>query len=1225
MNPSEDKWKSLQASGGQATSKSNIAPQNLIQMTDYKRPTVVADVAVNKNGSPIKKVNNNVGQSITTMASTAAQTLGESLFSTGKNLYKFGKLVYDVNPLTQINPLTANYRYQAAQDAKRAYDSMVNTTETYKRSYERGNVTKEDYGKAVKNAQDAYIKASKRIISTEIPNSKEDIVNLVDGAITASSLGVFAAGKFGVQAGAKAAIGTTKKMVANRIALAEAAQTAKGFTVAQKSNLLKNAAPTMSEAMRINIDNAISAVPALNTSYNSLLRKMGTSETAKGFAKNVIIEVAFWSPMRRENIRFVQDTIDNFREQNWFADENKMGAIPSSVLLAGMLLEGGPIGWLYKNAGKAGSALKKASYGENEIFDLLNDSLVREAGMTGNIPAAIVRKIAQAKDPASKKLYETYAKQIIGTELKKGPAIRQADIMKDHIVDIWKKSGGDITKMTADDVVDNMFRHAEADNVLAEVRGLGISATAAKFSQQEVTQITNKIKVALRDAKIGPRKGADGKLMVEEAKKVARSIIAAEVDNGAYWAQSADIVNQLLNSIDNAKSLQNVKLSANTIDAFKEVSDRLISKAGKQKMKELGYVPIIAENASFVGRISPQEAQNIVLKSKYTPVDDVVFQQAATALPVFRTVGAALTRAGLGLDDSAALGYKLVRDNIVQNVDQSLNVKNGKQILNKLQQSLDTANENRFADLVPGNWSEIKKRTATDLRMMSNGQIIDALKGSGLVDNDKLTTKFASNLRKAIIDGHVSAPMQAIGLADALTSRAYKYTGNFYGTYARIQGALRYTYNPFFAVQEITETIIGSQAVKPGMVKGLGRGRDKTVKLLNDMGFFNNSTLASSEIGQSLMSTRFGEGAQDVYVGRVSAILNKTQKRTLADTVERIADSMGLSVEDALRMHGGMIEDLVRPIVQYPTTGALASNAAKMLNIAMFPSRYNLKVTNMAVKALAQAHPSVQMATVNKLWEFQNWIRTPQGIAWQQDNSTAIQFFKWVTPLGSIQWTFDTLSTAFGKGHQSLADFGVIGGLPFGVIGQILESQGLFTLNTPYVNPTTGDIYARKIPDSIKAKMASALMDLLGSVFTYPGATIGLTQVGLPSKSGMLRWMASVVALDTKYKDWKRVEYTPEDLPEYDKTRQEIWAERYSLESGQKNKYETADIAPTLQDVDTGFKTNTPQRSFNIPQGKILSSKELRELKNAQADAKAASKLASKKKKTTSFPGYLPR
>ena len=1222
MNPSEDKWKSLQASSTAPSQKSKIAPQNLIQMTGYKRPTDVADVAVTKTGTPVKKVDAGVGKSLLTMGSTAVETLGESLFSTAKNLYKFGKLSYDINPLTQINPLSINYKYQAGKEAKRAYDSMVQTTESYKKMYEQGTISKDDYSKAVKDAQDAFVRAQKRVVSTEIPNSKEDIVNLVDGAITAASLGVFAAGKFGVQTGAKAAIGATQKMVANRVATAEAAQTAKGFTVAQKASLMKQAAPTMSEAIKMNIDNAITTIPALNTSYNSLLRKMGTSATAQGFAKNVLVEVAFWSPMRRENIRFVQDTIDNFREQNWFADETKMGAIPSSVLIAGMLLEGGPIGWLYKNAGKTGTALKKAMYGENEIFDLLNDSLIREVNMKGNIPAAIVKKIAEAKDPATKKLYETYAKQIVGTELKRGPATRQADIIKDHIIQTWKQAGGDVTKMTADDVVDQMFKHAEADNLLIGLRSKGLNATVAKFSQQEVDNISNKIAQALKDAKVMPRKGADGKAMVAQAKEIAKSVISAEVDNGTYWAQHNDIVNQLLDAIDNAKTLNNVKLSPKAVNAYKQIPDKMLSGSIKKQLKELGYAPIIVDSKSFVGRLDPEDAAGVVLKSKYTPVDDIVFQQAATSIPVFRTVGAALTRAGLGLDDSAALGYKLVRDNIIQNVDESLQIKNGKQILNRLQQSLDTANENRFADLVPGNWHEIKKRTATDLRMMTNGQIIDALKGSGLVDNSKLTPKFAADLRKAIIDGHVSAPIQAIGLADALTSRAYKYTGNLYGTYARVQGALRYTYNPFFAVQEVTETVLGSQAVKPGAVKGLGKSRDKTVKILNDMGFFNNSTLASSEVGQSLMSTRFGEGAQDVYVGRVSAILNKTQKRTIADTVERIADSMGLSVEDALRMHGGMIEDLVRPIVQYPTTGALASNAAKMLNIAMFPSRYNLKVTNMAVKALAQAHPSVQMATVNKLWEFQNWLRTPQGIAWQQDNATAIQFFKWVTPLGSIQWTFDTLSTPFGKGHQSLADFGVIGGLPFGVLGQIMESQGLFKLNTPYVNPTTGDIYSRKIPDTIKARMASALMDLLGSVFTYPGATIGLTQIGLPSKSGMLRWMASVAALDTKYKDWKRVDYTPEDLPDYDKTRQQIWAERYSLKSGQKNKYDTAEITPTLNDVAGGFQTNTPQKNFAIPQGKILSSRELRELKNAQKEAKSSSK---KKRKTTTFPTYLPQ
>jgi hypothetical protein len=67
-----------------------------------------------------------------------------------------------------------------------------------------------------------------------------------------------------------------------------------------------------------------------------------------------------------------------------------------------------------------------------------------------------------------------------------------------------------------------------------------------------------------------------------------------------------------------------------------------------------------------------------------------------------------------------------------------------------------------------------------------------------------------------------------------------------------------------------------------------------------------------------------------------------------------------------------------------------------------------------------------------------------------------------------------------------------LGGLPIGIISQILDSQGLINLNTPYVNPKTGDVIPKYIPETTKARAATAVSDVLGSMFTYPGRTLGL-------------------------------------------------------------------------------------------------------------------------------------
>jgi hypothetical protein len=554
----------------------------------------------------------------------------------------------------------------------------------------------------------------------------------------------------------------------------------------------------------------------------------------------------------------------------------------------------------------------------------------------------------------------------------------------------------------------------------------------------------------------------------------------------------------------------------------------------------------------------------------------------------------------------------MVRDNASEAIEKVVGL-NGRKVLNAMQQWAETGTDSRLADLVPANWSNISKRLTTDMRMMNNRQIKEALSNASI----QITNEQATAIRKAVIQAHLSVPLQTMGLADRLVAGAYKNVP-FYKLYAKAQGAFRYTYNPFFNVQEQVETELLGQAITPGKqpyIAGIsallpgGKAKlDSVVKQLETAGFFNNSAIVSNDINKSLLATRFGEGAQDVYLGRVSAHITSGQKRSIAGAVSKIADRMGMTVEDALATNGAVIEDIIRPIVQYPTHGALNSNLAKALNIAVFPSRYNMKVASVAVKALAQATPAVQALTINKLWEMENWLKQPEGIAWQQQHNAAIQFFKWLTPVGNIQWVFDTLGAPFGHSNtSSIGDLGVIGGLPFGVISQILQDQGIITLNTPYVNPKDGTIFSKKIPESMRAKVAMAFMDLLGSTFTYPGATIGLNQLGLPSKSQLLKNAAGAVSLGTKSSEWSTQNFTPADLPAMDKLKQEIWSQQYNVKNGIVNPTAAVNPTPATSPIQPG-----------ITGGPIMTKVQTLQAKNAKT-------LAAKKKKTTNFPSNLPQ
>jgi hypothetical protein len=109
-----------------------------------------------------------------------------------------------------------------------------------------------------------------------------------------------------------------------------------------------------------------------------------------------------------------------------------------------------------------------------------------------------------------------------------------------------------------------------------------------------------------------------------------------------------------------------------------------------------------------------------------------------------------------------------------------------------------------------------------------------------------------------------------------------------------------------------------------------------------------------------------------------------------------------------------------------------------------------------------------------------------------------------------------------------------------------------FNLNTPYLNPRTGDVVPSYIPVTARAQVRTALDDLVGSVFTYPGRILGL-----PGKGELIRDLNDNI-IDTDYNEFntiKRTDLTPEQK-DYQKTIREF--------RGESATYSGAYRGPTL-------------------------------------------------------------
>ena len=157
-------------------------------------------------------------------------------------------------------------------------------------------------------------------------------------------------------------------------------------------------------------------------------------------------------------------------------------------------------------------------------------------------------------------------------------------------------------------------------------------------------------------------------------------------------------------------------------------------------------------------------------------------------------------------------------------------------------------------------------------------------------------------------------------------------------------------------------------------------------------------------------SSLYGEAAQDQVLGRITANITQGQKRDLAGLALDMAKKKGTTIDDMIINHADELDDALRVIVQYPKKGFLASPLARTLNLAFFPMRYNLKVTKVAAEALAKQPPYIQKAVLHSLFTMGDWLKSDEGIRWQQQHQDAIRLLNWVTPINSIAYTMNLLT-----------------------------------------------------------------------------------------------------------------------------------------------------------------------------------------------------------------------
>lgn len=474
----------------------------------------------------------------------------------------------------------------------------------------------------------------------------------------------------------------------------------------------------------------------------------------------------------------------------------------------------------------------------------------------------------------------------------------------------------------------------------------------------------------------------------------------------------------------------------------------------------------------------------------------------ADAKGVAGALGRGVDKLGLGLRTTpSGVTAKAVIENLNSRLEGTALAGRGKEIMTALHN--ETSKTSGVYD------PRMLRATANGLGP-ARASVENALRGiSG--DNAQPDAKM---VLKAVKSAYGDVPLGTRSLGEKVTDKLIQHISPM-ATYLKAQGYGKFSANPFFWVKQATKGEFIGQTETGGKALNLGRAMNQmlgtapekeTINLLERSGLTSKAGAAGTE-ADALGTEAFG-------ITGSKAQVNEYIKQSMGQAAEQFAKNNGTTVKELLQTDHPQHHDfnhLMEMIVGYPKgANYLNSNLAKSLNVLIFPSRFEAKVGMATAKYFMSQPKVVQLAMVNSLLRAQDWANSPEGQKFQKDNADLIGALNYFSPTHTLE------SIASFSKSGNAGDLGQVGGLPVGVITTILKHQGVKLPNFVAgedINPATGQPYTTKVPTTDKARLQQGVQDLIGSMFAYPGATIGA-----PSKNKALN---AVPGLNIASKDEK--------------------------------------------------------------------------------------------------------
>jgi hypothetical protein len=819
----------------------------------------------------------------------------------------------------------------------------------------------------------------------------------------------------------------------------------------------------------------------------------------------------------------------------------KYGDATKEVGLLGLMtLAGGPMGAAIRYGSKLAGTVTHSIFEDPSFIDGLSRYVGDKS--SSQIHSELINRLRD--DPEKGAATIKRIKILAATNIKAANGSVIGAIQR--VVDHYYTTMQDLSKFSASDLVDDLDRQGENVQAVMDAGNAGRFTGEADQIFQQGRWALGRVSIAIKNQIANILAEADSRVPEEENQGIAGKINARneaiqqlidQYGTSASWVNSASFRTQLNAIIDKTDDTDKMAQAVRDIEAQNEVKG--IPSDLKTQLSKNGQFLIAPKDlkAPYVafedtdGKLASAYGKDGV-KFNGERFGAQYFNKTQTPLPVLGHVGAFLTKIGLSPEASDRAVFTVFSRNLRANLAS---------ILKETTLKLDVENGSSKSDAVTNalqNYMDNAKFSPTTGRKFANG-IYDMRQ---LTDHEiahvtgaDLAT--AHEIGKSINASMAAVPLELRGLGDRIID--FNYSLNpLAGKYARIQSIGKFTLNPFFHGMQNTTTEVFSQAeafTKTGFLKTpsvpywnklvniIFQGRaaeiNDTMKLMEDHGVF--------DAGLS------GQGADDsAATFGVTSHLTGTEKNSVAGLVMTLANHQGVDVNTFLNENKDDVTNLIRSFVQYPKGGNfINSPLAKTLNLAFFPARYNLKVAGMAAKVLSQQNPFVQVAVIQGLFKAKDWLNSAEGQAWREQNNAAITIFGYISPLYSLGYVYDALNGRQG----TIGGLGTLGGLPFGVISQILEAEGIMK-EQPFIEVEHGKatVAPDYIPKTSLGAAAAALQGLIGSLFTYPGA-----QFGLPSKSKIIETNVSTVLGSSSTKDFNIV--TPTNLTKTQKLQLQEW------------------------------------------------------------------------------------